>query len=156
MSKNFRIAAFALIPLILVAYGAIWWQQRHGADEAATSAPFGGPFTLVDHTGSQVTHESYPGKFILMFFGYTFCPDVCPTELGNLAVALDELGGDIEHIVPMFISVDVERDTPELLAEYVSLFHDSLIGLTGTRDQVDEVAWRKALPKQNATPRRRI
>ena len=148
MLKKIRIVAFALIPVILAANAAVWWQQRQSGHSAAgdatgalvTSVSVGGPFTLVDHTGREVTQESYPGRFLLMFFGYTFCPDVCPTELGNLAVALDELGEDIDRIAPLFISIDVERDTPALLAEYVSLFHASLIGLTGTRDQVDEVA----------------
>ncbi len=143
MLKKIRIVAFALIPVILAAYAAVWWQSQQGNPTAAgdaTSVSVGGPFTLVDHTGKQVTQESYSGRFLLVFFGYTFCPDVCPTGLGNLAAALDELGEDIEHIVPLFITIDVERDTPELLAEYVSHFHESLIGLTGSRDQVDEIA----------------
>ena len=148
MLKKIRIVAFALIPVMLAAYAAVWWQSQQGNPTAAgdatgrrvTSVSVGGPFTLVDHTGKQVTQESYAGRFLLVFFGYTFCPDVCPTELGSFSVALDALGEDIEHIVPLFITIDAERDTPALLAEYVSHFHESLIGLTGTRDQVDEIA----------------
>ncbi|MFQ5970836.1 MAG: SCO family protein [Alphaproteobacteria bacterium] len=148
MLKKIRIVAFALIPVIVAVNLAIWWLVRQDDPTAAgdatgplvTNVSVGGPFTLVDHTGREVTEESYRGKFRLMYFGYTFCPDVCPTELGNLAVALDELGEDIDGVVPMFITIDPERDTPELLAEYVRLFHDNLIGLTGSRDQVDEVA----------------
>jgi len=148
MLKKIRIVAFALIPVMLAAYAAVWWQPQQGNPTAtsdatgplAASVSVGGPFTLVDHTGQQVTQESYAGRFLLVFFGYTFCPDVCSTELGSFSVALDALGEDIEHIVPLFITIDVKRDTPAVLAEYVSHFHESLIGLTGTRDQVDEVA----------------
>jgi protein SCO1/2 len=147
MLKKIRIVAFALIPVMLAVYAAVWWQQQgnptatgDATGPVVASDSVGGPFTLVDHTGQQVTQESYAGRFLLVFFGYTFCPDVCPTELGSFSVALDALGEDIEHIVPLFITIDAERDTPALLAEYLSHFHESLIGLTGTRDQVDEIA----------------
>jgi len=99
-----------------------------------------GPFALVDHNGRNVTDKDYRGKFMLIFFGYTYCPDVCPTELGTIANALDLLGPDAAKVQPIFISVDPERDTPEVLADYVSAFHPTLVGLTGTPEQVAEAA----------------
>lgn len=99
-----------------------------------------GPFSLVDHNGQNVTDKDYRGKFMLVFFGYTFCPDVCPTELQTIADALDLLGADAEKVQPLFVSVDHERDTPEVLASYVEVFHPSLIGLTGTAEQIATAA----------------
>lgn len=100
----------------------------------------GGPFELTDHTGARVTDDFLRGKYALIYFGYTFCPDVCPTELGEIAVALDELGDAGAQVTPVMITIDPERDTPEVLAEYVPLFHDRLVGLTGTDAEIKDVA----------------
>lgn len=100
----------------------------------------GGPFELTDHTGARMTDEALRGKYALIYFGYTFCPDVCPTELGEIAVALDELGDAGEKVTPVMITIDPERDTPEVLAEYVPLFHERLVGLTGTEAEIKDVA----------------
>ena len=100
----------------------------------------GGPFKLTDHTGAQMTDEALRGNYALIYFGYTFCPDVCPTELGKIAVAIDELGADGARVTPIMITIDPERDTPQVLAEYVSLFHDRLIGLTGGKAEIKEIA----------------
>ncbi|WP_149541178.1 SCO family protein [Siccirubricoccus phaeus] len=102
----------------------------------------GGGFSLVDQTGRAVTERDYAGRWMLLYFGYSYCPDVCPTELGAMAAALDQLGPLAEQVVPVLISVDPERDTPEHLADYVSRFHPRLQGLTGTAEQVAEVARR--------------
>lgn len=102
--------------------------------------PIGGPFTLVDHTGKTVTDRDFRGRFLLVFFGFTYCPDVCPTTLGALSEAIDLLGRDADRIVPLFITVDPGRDTPEGLAEYVRRFHPAIIGLTGTAEQVAAAA----------------
>lgn len=99
-----------------------------------------GPFSLVDHNGRNVTDKDYRGKFMLVFFGYTYCPDVCPTELGAMADALDLLGADAAKVQPIFITVDPERDTPEVLAEYVGVFYPTLVGLTGTPEQIAAAA----------------
>lgn len=112
---------------------------RGGIDAASLLEPRG-PFSLVDHNGRDVTDLDYRGKYMLVFFGYTFCPDVCPTELGAISDALDLLGADAAKVQPIFISVDPERDTPEMLAQYVSAFHPSLVGLTGTLEQVAAAA----------------
>jgi len=93
--------------------------------------PVGGPFALIDHMGKSRTNEDFRGKLMLVYFGFTYCPDVCPTDLQSIALALDQLGIVSERVQPLFITVDPERDTPEHLAEYVPLFHPRLIGLTG-------------------------
>jgi protein SCO1/2 len=103
-------------------------------------ALIGGPFTLTEHTGRRVTEADFKGRFTLVFFGYTFCPDVCPAELQVISAALDELGKKAEKVTPVFITIDPERDTVELMKDYVSNFHKSLIGLTGSVKEVQAAA----------------
>jgi protein SCO1/2 len=103
-------------------------------------AMVGGPFTLTDQTGKRVTEQDFRGKFMLVYFGFTFCPDVCPTALQVMAAALDKLGDKAERITPVLVSVDPERDTPAQLAMYVKSFHPRLVGLTGTAQEIDAVA----------------
>lgn len=100
----------------------------------------GGPFALIDHTGRRRTDVDFRGKLLIVYFGYTTCPDVCPTDLIQISLAIDKLGTAGENIQPLFVSLDPERDTPSVLARYVSKFHRRLIGLTGTREQVRAVA----------------
>jgi cytochrome oxidase Cu insertion factor (SCO1/SenC/PrrC family) len=100
----------------------------------------GGPFTLTDHTGKRVSDTDFRGKFLLVVFGFTFCPDVCPSELQLISAALDALGPKAARIVPLFITIDPERDTPGQLATYVQSFHPRLIGLTGTASEIAAVA----------------
>jgi protein SCO1 len=102
-------------------------------------ARIGGPFELVDTKGQVRTDAEFRGRFMLVFFGYTNCPDVCPTTLLDLTQALDELGPAAEKIQPIFITVDPLRDTPEAIAGYLEAFHSSFIGLTGTRQQLAAV-----------------
>ena len=99
----------------------------------------GGPFTLVDQTGKSRNDGEFRGKLMIVYFGYTFCPDVCPGDLQAITLALDQLGSLAAKVQPVFITIDPERDD-KVLAEYVSAFHPSLIGLTGTPDQIREVA----------------
>jgi protein SCO1/2 len=100
----------------------------------------GGPFALIDHTGRRRTDADFRGKLLIVYFGYTTCPGVCPTDLIQIGLAIDKLGTAGENIQPLFVSLDPERDTPSVLARYVSQFHRRLIGLTGTREQVRAVA----------------
>jgi len=100
----------------------------------------GGPFTLIDHTGKQRTDADFRGKLLIVYFGYTTCPDICPTELMQIGLAVDKLGAAGDEVQPLFISVDPERDTPAVLAPYVAQFHPRLIGLTGTPQQIRSVA----------------
>jgi protein SCO1/2 len=101
--------------------------------------PVGGPFTLTDQTGKQRSDTEFRGKQMIVYFGYTYCPDVCPTDLMAITQALDALGPAAEGVQPVFITIDPERDT-KVLADYVSAFHHSLVGLTGSPDEIRKVA----------------
>jgi protein SCO1/2 len=123
--------------LILAAIAIVPRLMQMNETSAAT---IGGPFTLIDTTGKTVTDADYRGKLMLIYFGYTFCPDVCPTSLGTMAQALDQLTpAERAQVVPIFITVDPERDSFDQLAQYVGNFAPDLIGLTGSREQVSAV-----------------
>lgn len=96
----------------------------------------GGPFSLVDTTGKQRSEKDFAGKPMLVFFGFTNCPDVCPSGLQTLTVALDKLGDKAGNLSTLFITLDPERDTQQVLGEYVKSFHPRIQGLTGTPDEV--------------------
>jgi cytochrome oxidase Cu insertion factor (SCO1/SenC/PrrC family) len=102
--------------------------------------PVGGPFELTDHTGKPRTERDFRGKLMLVYFGFTYCPDVCPTDLQAIGLALDKLGTAADSVQPLFITVDPERDTPQHLAEYVPMFHPRLIGLTGSAEAIRKAA----------------
>jgi len=112
------------------------------AAETTPAAPpaIGGPFSLIDQTGKRVTDADFRGRYLLIYFGYTYCPDVCPTELFVMSQALDILGAAGERMQPLLITIDPARDTAEVLADYVSNFHPRLIGLTGSADEIRAVA----------------
>src|SRR6476660_4330153 len=99
----------------------------------------GGPFTLTDQTGKQRSDTEFHGKLMIVYFGYTFCPDVCPTDLMAITQALDALGPAAEGVQPVFITIDPERDT-KVLAEYLAAFHPSFVGLTGSPEDIRKVA----------------
>jgi protein SCO1/2 len=103
-------------------------------------ALIGGPFTLTDATGKRVTDKDYRGRYMLVFFGFTSCPDICPAGLQLISAALENLGSKADRITPIFISVDPERDTPQKLAAYVKNFNARLVGLTGTPEEIADVA----------------
>lgn len=102
--------------------------------------PVGGPFELTDHTGRIRTERDFRGQLKLVYFGFTYCPDICPTDLQAIGLALDKLGSDADRVQPLFVTVDPERDTAEHLSEYVPLFHPRLIGLTGSLEAVRKAA----------------
>jgi cytochrome oxidase Cu insertion factor (SCO1/SenC/PrrC family) len=102
--------------------------------------PVGGPFELTDHTGRIRTERDFRGQLMLVYFGFTYCPDICPADLQAIGLALDRLGHDGDSVQPLFVTVDPERDTAEHLADYVKLFHPRLIGLTGTTDAIRKAA----------------
>jgi protein SCO1 len=118
-------------------------------------APVGGPFELTDQTGHRRSDADFRGKLVVLYFGYTSCPDVCPTELQSISLALDQLGVAAEAVQPLFITVDPERDTPARLADFVRAFHPRLIGLTGSLAEIRKtaIAYRTFFAKSStATP----
>jgi len=140
---NFRLLAVALVGLLAGAAAAVavlpGMRGLLPPLPSAGKALVGGPFELVDHTGKTVTDKDFRGRFMLVYFGFTFCPDICPSGLQVMAAALDKVGAKADRIVPIFITVDPERDTPAQLAQYVSSFHPRLIGLTGSPEQTAAV-----------------
>jgi cytochrome oxidase Cu insertion factor (SCO1/SenC/PrrC family) len=101
--------------------------------------PIGGPFTLTDHNGQRRTDVDFRGKLLLVYFGFVYCSDICPTDLQAIAVAIDKLGPMGQAVQPLFITVNPELDTPAQLKTYVALFHPQMIGLTGSRRQIRDV-----------------
>lgn len=112
------------------------WDSKQSSE----TKKIGGRWLLKNHFNEVVTDQDFTGKFRLIFFGYTFCPDVCPTSLSNLAQAMDELDSLKEEFQPLFISLDPKRDTPTLLREYVKNFHPAIIGLTGNENLIKRTA----------------
>jgi cytochrome oxidase Cu insertion factor (SCO1/SenC/PrrC family) len=134
--------------LLLAGAGCSSWAQTSEETSAArlmddlmwNRGPIGGPFALIDHTGKLRTDEDFRGELLLIYFGYSYCPDVCPTDLQQIGLAVDGLGARAEAVQPLFITLDPERDTAVHLAEYVPQFHPRLIGLTGSAEQIRRAA----------------
>ena len=129
-----------ILTVLFLSFGA----EAHGPKlknkETASLASNRGPFELVTHNGKTVTDRDYLGKYMLVYFGYTHCPDVCPIDLQIVSEAVDMLGEDGAKVQPLFITVDPARDTVKVMADYVKNFHPRLIGLTGTQQQVASAA----------------
>ncbi|MGE0627272.1 MAG: SCO family protein [Hyphomicrobiaceae bacterium] len=124
--------------------------------QSTGKALVGGPFTLKDQTGKVVTDKDFRGRYMLVFFGFTNCPDVCPTALQVMSAALEKLGPKADRIVPIFISVDFDHDGPKELAGYVQSFDRRLVGLSGTQEQIEAAAkayrvYFKKVPDPKAT-----
>jgi protein SCO1 len=126
-----------LLAILLIGAGGFLWLSSGGGNNGIG---IGGPFTLEDGTGKPVTDKDFRGKYMLVYFGYTFCPDVCPTTLNAVADAMDKLGPAASRIQPLFITVDPKRDTPAVVKQYAAAFGPSIQGLTGTPDQIAAVA----------------
>lgn len=138
MSKRLRLLFLALIAIAATTatLGIVLLTQTQTAPARQAAATTGGPFALVDQNGKQVTQADYSGRYMLIFFGFTNCPDVCPLTLQRISDALAEAPEVASRIVPILISVDPERDTPEKLKDYVAFFGPSFQGLTGTPEQI--------------------
>jgi len=134
---------FVLALLGMAAYAVKELRERPiegaGWDTSSEGAPIGGAFELTDHTGTRVTQADYAGKYLLVFFGFTHCPDVCPRAMDQFAGAMAALGDDAALVQPILITVDPERDTPQVLADYVTPFDANIVGLTGTPDEIAAV-----------------
>jgi protein SCO1 len=143
---QFRILRY-LIALVAGAAAGLAAYLILGLDTAPSGPPtssgqalIGGKFELVDQNGKTRTDADFRGRYMLVFFGYTHCPDFCPTGLQAMAETLDTLGKDGEKIQPIFITVDPDRDTPQVMKEYVVNFHPRLLGLTGSDAQIAKAA----------------
>jgi protein SCO1 len=140
MTRKFQIGILAVLiaaTAAIVATGAVVWLER----PASASLQIGGPFTLTDaNTGKVVTDRSFRGKTMLIYFGYTYCPDACPTALNNISQAMAKLGPEAAQIVPLFVSIDPGRDTPKVMANYVKAFDPRIQGLVGDAATTAKVA----------------
>jgi len=137
------IASAALILLLLAALPLsfqLWPAPVPLAAAVDGGQRIGGPFELQGPDGQRVTEQSFEGQWLLVFFGFTRCADVCPTTLVQIAKLLDGLGEQGARLQPLFISLDPERDTPEVLAAYTAFFDERILGLTGSPEQVRQVA----------------
>ena len=142
--SNLRLAILVAVLGLGLAGGAagylLYMNQKVETVDPITMYPPSGPFVLTDHTGREVTDEDYRGKLMLIAFGYTYCPDVCPTGLQDMSTAMELLGAQADWVRPIFITIDPQRDTVDVMKEYVAAFHPRLIGLTGTPRQIAHAA----------------
>jgi len=141
--KVLRYGAWAAVAALAVASGFLVFKQVSGTKTADALinpvSAIGGPFTLVNGDGITVTDKDFAGKPIALFFGFTFCPDVCPTTLAEMQGWIQNLGDDADKLNYAFVTVDPERDTPEVMKDYVGAFDPRITPLTGSREQVDAV-----------------
>jgi protein SCO1 len=131
------LTAIAAFVVVLAVGAAVWFAM---SQQAGGSAGIGGPFTLEDGSGKTVTDRDFHGRYLLVYFGYTFCPDVCPTTLNAVAAAFDKLGAKADKVQALFITVDPGRDTPKVVQQYAAAFSPHIMGLTGTPDEIARVA----------------
>ncbi|MHB1218492.1 MAG: SCO family protein [Alphaproteobacteria bacterium] len=137
-----RVLAITAILAVIAAGAALWSFFHAPSPRTATSgtAAVGGPFTLVDQQGRTVTDETFRARWMLVFFGFTHCPDVCPTALNDMSAVLAELGPAADKVQPIFVTVDPERDTVEAMSQYVANFDPRIVALTGTPEQIAQAA----------------
>jgi protein SCO1/2 len=153
---------FVILALAIAGATTVWFIESRDQAQApqqtgllSTPSPLGGPFSLTDQAGKRVTEKSWPGKYLLIYFGYTYCPDACPTELLVMGQALDQLDHDkVAKVQPLFITIDPARDTAEKLAEYVPSFYPTLEGLTGSDADIAAAAraYKVYYAKSDAAP----
>lgn len=131
-----------LIVLAVIGYD-VWTEiqaeEQQAGPLAARNTGVGGPFVLIGQDGQPVTDRDFAEQYMLIYFGFTYCPDICPTELAVMAAAVEQLAAP-QDVAPIFITIDPERDTPSAMADYVSLFHPRMVGLTGSEAQIAEAA----------------
>ena len=143
-APRFALIAAAFAGVLVLAAGVLLGVAFRDREKGAAGSPLagviGGPFSLVDQNGRTFTDADLKGKWHLVFFGYTHCPDICPTTLNDLSLALDKLGAKKAEVGIVFISVDPERDTPPVLKSYVESFGGPVVALTGTPDEIAKAA----------------
>jgi protein SCO1 len=143
-SRRFVLVATLLAGFVILGAGAFLALSLHetprGAARTVLGSAIGGPFRLVDQNGKTFTDADLKGKWSLVYFGYTHCPDACPTALNDISIALDELGPKRAAVQPVFITVDPERDTPAVLKDYVTSFDAPILALSGSADEIARAA----------------
>ncbi|MBN9496506.1 MAG: SCO family protein [Alphaproteobacteria bacterium] len=154
MLRTIRLAAWFLVVVVAVFTGAIWATRAlkpvpEAVPISSALSQFGGTFSIPDMNGKRMTERDLAGRPSLMFFGFTYCPDVCPTTLTDISGWLDTLGEEAKDLAVYFISVDPERDTPEQLRDYLSAFDGRIMGLVGTPAETARIAdaWRVVYKK---------
>lgn len=144
MVNTFKFWFVLILVAIALATGYVMYlEEKHPVakvTEKAATGPVqvGGDFELMDHTGRARTNKDFHGKFMMVYFGYRYCPDICPTALTTMTEVLNQLGPKANHIQPLFITIDPERDTVKELAEFIPNFHPSFLALTGNAEQIDK------------------
>ncbi|MCY0147840.1 SCO family protein [Hoeflea sp. G2-23] len=154
--KTFRIVIWVLVAAVAVALGWLTYEWQVSQTETAAK-PYGVPFELVDQNGAPITQAAFQGRPTALFFGFTHCPEVCPTTLFELDGWLKQVDPDGDKIGAYFITVDPERDPPELLGDYVSSVTDRVIGISGAPEKIAEVIkgfniYAKKVPVDAADP----
>lgn len=134
-----RYAVWAAVGVLLVGVALVFYLRESGGGPQLAGAIKGGPFNLVDQTGAPVTEAALQGHPSAMFFGYTFCPDVCPTTLYEMTELMGQLGPDADKLKVFFVTVDPERDTQQAMADYLTAFDPRFTGLTGSREEIDRI-----------------
>jgi protein SCO1/2 len=139
--RALRLALWTMVALALFAFGAVsayllLGEPRSQQADAYAGAPLGGPFSLVDQNGEPVTEKIFRGRPTVTLFGFTHCPDVCPTGLMEMARFAEALGPDADKLGLVFVTVDPERDTPSVLKDYVTAFSDRIVAVTGEPEKV--------------------
>lgn len=160
-TRTIRIVLWGLVGLALIAAASLglgWYvtefSQKGSLDIGKPVAEIGGPFTLTDTKGNKVSDTDFAGRPRLMYFGFTYCPDVCPTTLSELTSYLEELGDKANELAVIFITVDPERDSGQQLGDYLEAFDSRIIGLTGSKEELDPVldsfrVYRKKVPLED-------
>ncbi|MEM8838519.1 MAG: SCO family protein [Pseudomonadota bacterium] len=140
--RSLRFALWALVAIVGGAMGGVLYSGGFSGPEQATqqeASTIGGTFDLVDHTGTAINQDALLGSPSVIFFGFTHCPEICPTTLHDMAGWLEDLGPEGEAIKSYFVTVDPERDTPEIMNDYVTAFSDRITGITGSPEKVTEI-----------------
>ena len=143
ISPPLLIALTAAVAAIAVSAGVAWYQLASGGKTSTMDSTLvtpqvriGGPFQLINHRGETVSEADFKGKFMLAYFGYSFCPDVCPLDNSRNVEAIDILESRGQMVTPVFISIDPNRDTPDVVGDFAANLHERMIGLTGSPEQV--------------------
>lgn len=136
-TRSARLKVTIVLAIVLGSCGQV---SEHCGTKGDPNVPIGGDFQLTDHSGQPATNDSYANRYRIVYFGFTFCPDICPTELQSISAALDLMGEQAAKFQPLFITIDPDRDDVAAMAAYLGHFHPSFIGLTGTPAAVEKTA----------------